>query len=101
MSLGGELPQRGDDAVVRVEQPVVVGELILAVAREEPFGLRLIRGVFAKHDLQWPANARSPLFVGRCVPVEAHERVSSRIQDQLDGVDERAVEVEEEGRPHV
>ena len=86
-----------DDAVVGADEPVVVGELVLAVGRDERGAVGLVAGIPAEHREQRNADAGGPLLVGRTASRSSLlERVARRAQDELDGVDERAVEVEQD-----
>ena len=101
MSRRRQPAQHGDDAVVRVNQPVVMQELVFPVAAEQPVGLRLVAGgVLQENALEWPADGGAPFVVRGCGTLKPDEGVSSLGEDKLDGVDERAVEVEKKGRQH-
>ena len=75
----------------------MVLELVLAIAVEQPLGLGVVGGVLAEHGLERAADAGAPLLVGGRAAGEADEGVARRAEDQLDRVDEGAVEVEQEG----
>jgi len=89
--------ERVDDAVVGGDEAVVVLELVLPVAGEQPLRFGVVGGVLAEHRLQRPADAGAPFLVAGGAALETDEGVARRAEDQLDRVDEGAVEVEEEG----
>ena len=97
----GEPFHRLDDPLVRPDQPVVVLQLIGAEPLEELVGLRVIPGVFAEDGQQRPPDVRAPLLVRGHPAAEADEGVARRAEDELEGIDEGAVEVEEDGGEHV
>ena len=85
------------DVVVAANEPVVVRELVLAIRRDERGAIGVVAGVAAEHREQRNADPGQPLLVRRARPVELLERVTRRVENQLDRVDERSVEVEEDG----
>ena len=81
----GQSAQRGNDAIVCADEPVVVGELVLAVAAEEPLclGFIVVR-VFPQDRLERAADGGAPLGIGGCLADKADEGVASGREDELD-----------------
>jgi hypothetical protein len=88
--------RRRDDVIVAADEPIVVCELVFAVCSDEGGLVCRVAGVSAEHGEQRDADPSHPLTVRWTCAVEFLERISSRVEDQLDGVDERAVEVEQD-----
>ncbi len=97
MAGAGEVADHGDHAVVRAHEPVVMLELKLAIASDEPVDLGLVADELAEGVDERPPDQRAPFVVGRRASFVALEGVAHRAQDQLDRVDQRAVEVEQQG----
>jgi len=74
----------------------VVLELVRAVALSERLEIRLALGPCPQHHAQRDANPGDPLGIGGAVRATV-ERVPNRGQYERHAVDERAVEVEEDG----
>ncbi len=92
-------PQRPhcfDYAVIGTHQLVVVREVVGAVRRHHGLDLGGVFGEVAELHPQRGAQPFHPDVIRRLMPAVQPHRVAVRAQDQLDGVDERAVEVEEE-----
>ena len=93
------VPQRQhrlDHAGIGAHQLVVVGEVVRAVSRYHGLDLGGVLGEVAELHPQRGAEPLHPDVVGRLVPAVQAHRVAVGAEDQLDGVDERAVEVEKE-----
>ena len=81
---------------VGLDEPVVVGDLELAVPGDEAVHPLTRRAEPPEHRLQRHAEVGEPFRVGRHGLAAALERVASRLHDEVDGIDQRAVEVEED-----
>ena len=81
-------------AAVGSDESVVVLELVLAVAGEQPLGLGVVGSILAQDGQQRAPDAGAPLLVRGRAAGEADEGVARRAENELDRVDEGAVEVE-------
>ena len=90
------IPSYGSD------EPVVVLELVVPVPSEAAGRPRQSSVAYLPSTV-WSgmADAGPPLLVARGAAREAGEGVAHGAEDELDRVDERAVEIEEEGRFHL
>ncbi len=86
----------GGDAVVGADHGVMVREVVGAVGLDHGADLGGIGGPVAELYPQRRAEARHPDVVGRLDAAVGFEGVAIRLEDQLDGVDQRSVEVEQE-----
>ena len=96
LPLSPQRPHRLDHAGIGTYQRVVVSEVVVAVCRHHGLDLDRVLGELAELHPQRGAQPLHPDLVRRLVPAVYAHGVAIRAQDQLDGVDERAVEVEEE-----
>ncbi len=92
-----KLSNRLGDAVIAAGEPVVVRELVFAVGSDQRGAVGLVTRISAEHREQRNADSGQPFLIGRARAVELRERVASRVQDQLDRVDECPVEIEQDG----
>ena len=99
-SLAGSLepPDLVDDAVVRFHERVVVREVVGAVGLHHRLDLFLVLGDLPELRPKRRAEALDPQVVGRhrLAATVLRHRVAVGAQDQVDRVDDGAVEVEEE-----
>ena len=86
-----------DHAGIGTHQLVVVREIVGAVRRHHGLDLGGVLGEVAELHPQRRAQPLHPDVVRRLMPAVQAHGVAVRAEDQLDGVDERAVEVEEKG----
>ena len=88
---------RLDDLVVASGEAVVMDELVFSIRGNERGAVGLVAGVAAEHREKRDADAGEPFLVGWYVALELLKCEAGRIEDQLDRIDERSVEVEEDG----
>ena len=100
LPLRPEIPHRRDDPLVRPHQLVVVREVVGAVRRHHGLHLGGIIGPVAELHPERRPEALHPQLVRRLEPAMDAHGVPVGSQDQLDRVDERAVEVEKKGGEH-
>ena len=100
LSVLPEIPHRGDDALVRPHQLVVVLEVVGAVRGHHGLDLGGILGPVVELHPERRPEALHPHLVRRLEPAMGAHGVPVRSQDQLDRVDECAVEVEEKRGEH-
>ncbi len=95
-----QAPYFVDDPFVRLYQGVVVREVVGAVGLHHRLDLFFVIGDLPELRPEWCAQALDPHVVGRrrLVAAVLRHRVAVGAQDQVDGVDDRAIEVEQEGR---
>jgi hypothetical protein len=92
-----QLAQRAGDAREGADHRVVVLEVVAPVGRDHRLDLARVGGQLRELPAQRAAEAGEPgLGLGFRPPVQA-QRVRVAAPDQLDRVDQRAVEVEQEG----
>src|SRR5262249_38318263 len=97
VAVGAELFDGVDDAVVRADEAVVIRNLVLAIRRDQGLALRVVPGVTTEHRAERNANARGPLRIRRRGAGELVAGGSGGSEDELDGVDQRAIQIEEDG----
>ena len=87
----------GDDSVVRFYERIVVREVVPAVRLHHLLDLFLILGDLPELGPQRCAEALDPHVVGgqRLVGAVQRHGVAIGAEDQLDGIDDRAIEVKE------
>jgi len=78
----------------------VVREVVGAVGLHHRLDLFFILGDLPELRPQRRAQALDPHVIGRhrLMAAVQRDRVTVRAQDQLNGIDDRAIEIEEEGR---
>jgi len=89
---------RVDDVVVAAGEAIVVRHLVLAIGGEEGEAVSFVAGVAAEHGHERDADAGEPFLVARSDTVELFEGEPGRLENQLDRVEESAVEIEEDRR---
>src|SRR4029079_7548055 len=83
--------------VVSAREPVVVFELVFTICRDERGLIGIVAGIATEHREERDSDAGQPLFVRRRYAAEPLERVAGGVEDQLDRVDERSVEIKQDG----
>ena len=80
--------------VVATHEAVVVRELMLSIGTDQAVDLDVFGCVALEHCPQRNAHTREPLVIGGNWPLAPGEGMTHRSQDEPDGIDECAVEVE-------
>ena len=86
-----------DDAGVHGDHPVVVGEVVFAIRRDQRLEHSLVVAPLGELHGERRPDAAEPVFVGPRRKAVRGERVMVAVENQADRIDERTVEIEQNG----